>query len=253
MSDQTDIFSGSVQVETQPQQNQQQQAPAPEVFADLLKDIRNERGEQKYDSVPKALQGLAHAQNFIPQLQTSIQQKDEEIRQLREQLAKASTVEDVVSRLTAQQTRVEDNQPAASGLDEQAVLGLVQNYLSQTKAQESAQGNILKVQEALTSKFGDKAAEVLETKARELGTTRQELGKLASQNPQLVLALFGTQVPQGVKPTTGSVTIPASYKPPVQELTRPEKSLLSGATSRDQAEFMRKIKERVYAKYDVTP
>lgn len=225
---------------------------SPDVFADLLKNIKNETGNQKYDSVPKALEGLAHAQNFIPQLQAQVRQQEEEIRTLREQLAKAATVDDVVQKLAAQQARGQDNPPAASGLDEQAVMGLVQQALQQTKAQESAQGNVLKVQEVLTAKFGDKAAEVLEAKAKELGTTRADLGKLASQNPQLVLALFGTPAPQGINPTTGSVTIPASYKPPVKELERPEKSLLSGATSKSQAEFMRKIKEQVYAKYNVT-
>ena len=68
----------------------------------------------------------------------------------------------------------------------------------------------------------------------------------------MVLALFNVQASQGAKPTTGSVSIPSSYKPPREELKRPEKSLLSGATSKDQAEFMRKIKEDVYAKYGVT-
>lgn len=225
---------------------------SPDVFADLLKNIKNENGEQKYDNVPKALEGLAHAQNFIPQLKTELQKKDEEIATLREQLSKAQGIEEVVSRLTAQREAQSTVQPTATGgLDETAVLSLLQNVLQQNKAQESAESNIAQVQSALIAKFGDKATEALDAKAAELGTTRQELGNLARQNPKMVLAYFNVQAPAGTKPTTSSVTIPASYKPPVQELARPEKSLLSGSTSKEQAEFMRKIKEQVYAKYNI--
>lgn len=251
MADQPGIFDQQV---AEPQQQQQQQ-PSTEVnFADLLKDIRNESGEQKYDSLPKALEGLKNAQAYIPQLKTELQTKDAEIANLKAKLEQAGALEEVVSRLTAsqQQPTGKEQPPATNGLDEQAVMNLVKNVLQQSEQQKSAQSNIVKVQDALTAKFGDKTVEALEAKAKELGTTRQQLGELASQNPALVLALFGTSVSTGVKPTTGSVTIPSSYQPPREELKRPEKSLLSGATSKDQAEFMRKIKEDVYAKYGVT-
>lgn len=236
----------------EPQQQVQQPAPASE-YVDLLKLVRNEQGEQKYDSIPKALEGLVHAQQYIPQLQTTLQTKEAEIARLQAELNQRQGLEEVVNRLTAQQQNpVKDEPPVTSGLDQQAVINLVQQALAQSKQQDSAQANIAKVQDALSSKYGDKTVEVLEAKAKELGTTRQELGELASRNPAMVLALFNVQASQGAKPTTGSVSIPSSYKPPREELKRPEKSLLSGATSKDQAEFMRKIKEDVYAKYGVT-
>jgi myosin heavy subunit len=221
-------------------------------YADLLNGIKNESGTPKYDSVPKALEALAHSQQFIPQLKADLQSKEAEIAQLKAQLAQSQSVEEVVSRLTQQQqAQVRDVPTQASGLDEAAITNLVKSVLSQTKQQESAQVNVTKVQEALTAKYGDKATEVLEAKARELGTTRQELGALASRNPNMVLALFGTQAAPAAKPTTGSVNIPASYVPERQPLSRPEKSLLSGATSKDQTEFMRKVKEEVYAKHGI--
>ncbi|MNY19707.1 hypothetical protein D3C86_1531530 [compost metagenome] len=163
-------------------------------------------------------------------------------------------MEDVVSRLTAsqQQAQVKDEPPVTSGLDEQAVMNLVKNVLTQTEQQNSAKSNVLQVQNTLKAKYGEKTIEVLDAKASELGTTRQQLGELASTNPALVLALFGTQASNNAKPTTTSVTIPSSYQPPREELKRPEKSLLSGATSREQAEFMRKVKADIYAKYGVS-
>lgn len=244
-----DIFSGN---SAEPQQTQQQPLQ-PQDFGDLLKLVRNEKGEQKYDSIPKALEGLVHAQQFIPQLQTSLQTKEAEIEQLRAELAQRQGLEDVVNRLTAQQpSTVKDEPPVTSGLDEQAVLNLVKQTLEQNGLQQTAQSNLLKVQDTLSAKYGEKTVEVLEAKAKELGTTRKELGELASRNPSLVLALFNVQASSSAKPTTGSVSIPSSYQPPREELKRPEKSLLSGSTSAEQRDFMRKIKEDVYAKYGVT-
>lgn len=245
--------------EAQSQQAPTQEAVAPNTapqsgvnYADLLNNIKNESGAPKYDSVPKALEALAHSQQFIPQLKAELQNKETELAQLREQLSKTQAVEEVVSRLTQQQQAQVREAPAqASGLDEAAIANLVINTLQKAKQEESAQGNVLKVQEALTSKFGEKVTEVLDAKARELGTTRQELGVLASKNPNLVLALFGTPTAPAVKPTTSSVNIPASYSPERQPISRPEKSLLSGATSKEQAEFMRKIKEDVYARHGI--
>lgn len=248
MPDQANVFDDKP---VEPQQQQQSTTSTPD-YSDLLKLVRNESGEQKYDSIPKAFEGLAHAQQYIPQLKNELLQKDAEIANLREQLSKTTALEEVVSRITAQQQApVKDEPTVTSGLDPRAVEDLVKNILQQTKQQESAESNILKVQQALTAKYGDKTVEMLEAKAQELGTTRQELGQLASKNPAMVLALFGTQAPTGAKPTTSSVVIPSSYTPPVETLKRPEKSLLSGATSKEQEAFMAKVKADVYARYGI--
>jgi hypothetical protein len=252
MADQPNIFDASV-TPTQEQQPPVQATPSNADYADLLNGIKNESGAPKYDSVPKALEALAHSQQFIPQLKTDLQAKEAEIARLKEQLGQTQSVEEIVSRLTQQQqqAQVRDVPTQAGGLDEAAVETLVQTLLNKTKQKEIAQSNEAKVQEALTAKYGDKVIEVLDSKAKELGTTRQELGALARQNPALVLTLFGTQATNVVKPTTGSVNIPSSYQPERPQLARPEKSLLSGATSKDQAAFMRKIKEDVYAKHGI--
>lgn len=251
MADQPNIFEETTQAPTQ-EASKPNTTESGVNYADLLNNIKNDSGAPKYDSVPKALEALAHSQQFIPQLKADLQNKEAEIAQLKAQLAQTQSVEEVVSRLTQQQqAQVRDEPTQASGLDEAAIMNLVKNVLNQTKQQESAQSNVSKVQEALTAKYGDKVTEVLEAKAKELGTTRQELGALASRNPNMVLALFGTQAAPAAKPTTGSVNIPASYVPERQPLARPEKSLLSGATSKDQTEFMRKIKEEVYAKHGI--
>lgn len=244
--------------EDQPQATQQP-AVAPQTtntddpLANLLGSIKNESGQQKYDSVPKALEGLAHAQQYIPQLKSELVTKDQEIATLREELAKRQTVEDVVSRITAakEEPLSQGQPPVTSGLTEEAVLQLVQTVLGKQKAHDQASQNTAQVQQALVQRFGEKSREVVDAKAKELGITAQKLGQLASENPQLVLALFNASPSATVKPTTGSQHLPSTYQPPQPKLERPSKSLLSGATSAEQRDFMAKVKADVYARHGV--
>lgn len=252
MADQPDIFAEQAAPQATPEVKEQVQAPVE--YADLLKSIVNESGQQKYDSLPKALEGLANAQQYIPQLKSELQTKEQELATLRAELEKRAAVEEVVTRLTAQQKEPQDQSTPlkSSGLDEQAVLQLVQQALGQAKQQDQAAINQAQVQQALTAKYGDKSREMVEQRAKELGITPKEIGQLASQKPAMVMALFNTQARPGVKPTTGSVNIPSSYQPERAPLERPGKSLLSGATSKDQKEYMLKIKQEVYAKHGIT-
>lgn len=253
MADQPNLFSDQAPQDTPAVQQPTSTSSVDSQLADLLSGIKNESGQQKYDSVPKALEGLAHAQQYIPQLKTELSQKGSEIAQLRAELEKRAAVEDVVTRLTATQKETQDQgtPPSTSGLTEEAVLQLVQNMLGQQKAKDQATSNQAQVQQALTQKFGEKSREVVEAKAKELGVTPQKIGQLASENPALVLALFNTAPSTPVKPTTGSQHIPATYIPETPKLERPAKSLLSGSTSAQQKEFMQKVKADVYAKLGV--
>lgn len=254
MSDQTDVFAGQAVPTATQAPTTGQAAPQPNTtdYSDLLGSIRNEAGNPKYETLPEALKGLAHAQQYIPELKTKLSQQEQEIVNLRAELAKRTEVEEIVSRLTATQSQPQGQgqPPAASGLDEEAVMNLVRQTLASASAADTAKANTAKVQQALTSKFGEKSREVVEAKAKELGMAPQELGQLASKNPSLVLALFNAPAVPGARPTTGSVNIPP-YNQERAALERPSKSLLSGATSKEQAAYMQRVKEEVYAKYNI--
>jgi hypothetical protein len=253
MTDQSsNVFNQEVkQPEAQPASN----ALSPDAsYADLLAMIKNEEGKQKYDSLPKALEGLVNAQQFIPQLKTELQQKEAELVELRSKLAQQASVEEVVSRLTAQaqQPKAQDTPSQASGLDEQAVMNLVQQTLAQREQQSVSASNSAQVQSALVAKYGDKAGEMVAQRAAALGTTTQKLGELASQNPQLVLELFNTSASKGPTPTTTSVNTSGFNAPVSNELKKPERSLLGGATAKQQTEYMRLIREKVYRDNGIT-
>lgn len=244
MSDQTSVFT---------EQNQATQPPvvpqaAPNAYEDLLKGIKNEAGLPKYATLEDALNALKHSQDYIPQVKSQLSQKDQELADLRAKLEQHQSLEDVVSRLTKPtQADNKDDHPSVSGLDESAVMKLVQQQLERNQQVQSATANQQQVENALKAKYGDKTADVVKQRAAELGLTPQALGELSSKSPQAVLALFNTQGSSGPKPTTSSVNT-SSFSQTQPTLERPPKSLLTGASSREQAAYMTKIREEVYRK-----
>lgn len=228
--------------------------PSDSVFKDQLAAIKNERGEQKYDDIPKALDGLRNAQEHIPQLQSKLDVQEQELAALREAAAKHESVEDVVARLAASQAN--PNTPEV-GLDEQKASALFEQLLTQREGALASQANQSTVQQELVTKFGsgEAANKAVIEKAKELGTTAEEIGKLSAQNPKMVLALFQTVsgAPSG-SPPTPSVNSDSFITPKTEEggLKRPEQSLLAGATYKEQLAYLKQIQAEVYKKFDVT-
>lgn len=227
---------------------QQQQAPA-NAYLDLLAGIKNDQGLPKYATVDEALKALAHSQAYIPEVKNQLTQREQELAALRAELEQRQSIEDVVSRLATQnQPTPPADQLGKSGLDESAVMKLVQQQLEQRAAANAAQVNEMQVSDALRAKFGDKAAEVVEQRAAELGLTKQAFGDLSRKSPQAVLALFNANGAPAPKPSFSSVNIHATHAPELPPLERPTKSLLSGASMKDQAAYMAKVREDVLRK-----
>lgn len=249
MSDQASVFE-----QTPPQSVTPDVTATPELnaLADQLKTITNADGNQKYDSLPKALEGLANSQTYIPELQGKLTTVEAENAALKEKLAKTEAVEDVVSRLTQnQQAAPVEVTPQPSGLDENAVIKLLEQVTTQKAVLAAESANEQKVSDALLEAFGDKAGEVMAAKAAELNTSIEALQKQSRENPQLVLAAFNQQ-PTQTGPTTGSVNIPRIQAPQPDRVAAPEKSVLTGATAKEQTDFMDKIREQVWRDNGIT-
>jgi len=258
MADQASVFDKPVEPkEDQPLVTPEQEPITPVVdnnVETLLSSIVNEDGKPKYKTLDDAIKALKHSQEFIPQLQSEVSQFKTESETLKAQVEKFGTVEEVVNRLTALQNQSElkpDDNQHVSGLDEKAVGELFQKMLNESRTVDQAASNEKSVNDALVAKYGDKASEVVAEKAKELGATSEEIRVLASQKPAMVLALFNTVKDKIVVPTTNSVRSTLSATP-TPGLDRPEKSLLGGSTSKQQAAYMRKIRDHVYAKHGVT-
>jgi hypothetical protein len=244
LSDQ-DIFSSNEEVIDTP-------PASPDAFADLLASVKNDSGEPKYKSVEDAIKALANSQAHIRTLEAERKAQDDELAQLREKAKKVDNIDEVLAKLSAKESQEQPRQetPATGGLTEEAIVNLVKKALDGRESEVKQKTNLQLVQSALAEKFGDKANEAVRKKASELGTTPEKLGQLSVENPNLVLALFDAAKAKPALPSTSSVNLhsPAAQQP----LGRPEKSLLLGATSKEQTEYMKKIKEEVYKKYNVT-
>lgn len=258
MTDQSSVFSTEVKegegVTTTSTSSTNAASPVKDDLATLLESIRNERGEQKYDNPLKALEGLRHAQEFIPQLKSKVTEQEQELIKLREALAKHESVEDVVARLTASQATTVTSE---SGLDEQKVSALFDQLLSKRETTLRTKANQEAVQEELVTKFGniEAANKAVIAKAKELGTTAEEIGVLSSQNPKMVLELFkAVQAVSTGSPPSTTVNSDGflSKKTETEGLKPPSKSLLAGATYKEQKAYLDQVRAEVYRKYGVT-
>lgn len=236
--------------------NVKPQTPAPtitpqanpnDLFTDQLAAIKNSDGAPKYDSVEKAIEALQHSQQYIPELQSKMTSQETLISELTAKLEASQSVQDII---TKQTTPIEVTPTSAPSFSEQDIEALVTKQLEQRNATTQADTNASTVNTTLTNKYGANAQAEIASKAKQLGMKPSELGELAKKNPTMVLALFGEKL--GVSnPSMGTVVAPMT-PPTIEPLTRPSKSVLSGATSKEQGALMSKIREEIYRKHGIT-
>lgn len=224
-------------------------------FADQLKVIVNADGEPKYKTVEQALEALSHSQQHIQRLEQERKTDEDKMKELREEINKLGTVEDFVSRLKESNPQPKEPQspqtPEPSGLKEEDIQNLINNAISKQKTEEQRKTNYNQVVEKIKEAYKDKAKEVFDKKAEDLGTSTEKLLDLAKENPKLVLSLFGEVKNTNSSITTSNVHIPPKVNDGPKPLEQPKKSLLAGASMKEQAEYMRQIRDNVYEKFGV--
>lgn len=222
-------------------------------LADKLKTIVNESGQPKYDSIEKALDALAPSQAHIQRLEAEARAKDELLQELKAKALKAEALDEVVQRLQQNNQQPRQETPPSAGMSEQATIEALEKIIDKKAAIDKAQNNVQVVQQTLIAKFGDaeKTKVAVAAKAAELGLTTQELGALSSKSPLAVLAYFGEK-PISNQSVTPSNSTPLSNPSNGEPLKAPTKSLLLGSTSKEQKEYMKKVKEEVYKRHGIT-
>lgn len=219
---------------------------------DLLKMIVNEKGEPKYKSVEDALKALSHAQTHIATLETEASTRSSEINELRTKAAQAEALEQVIERLQQNNPSPPVKTPPA-GMSEAQTVEALEQIVAKRETARQMQANLDLVQSTLISKFGDENATraAVAAKAAELGISTQDLAALSSKSPKAALAYFGLVDSKGTnQPVTPSSS--SNMKTPADPpLERPKKSVLTGATSKEQKDFMLKVKEQVYKQHGV--
>jgi hypothetical protein len=157
---------------------------------------------KKYKTVEDLAKGYNNADNFINQLKT-------EQDQLRSELDKRLTAEEMVEQIKRereeqQRASQSTQENTTSQLDPEALSKLISNTIDQRDTAKTAQANIAAVDAKIKSIYGDKAAEVFQKKAAELGLSLDWLQDVAGKSPDAVYNLFG--INSGTRTTTPSVT-----------------------------------------------
>tara|TARA_R110002012_G_scaffold12004_4_gene53616 strand:+ start:4032 stop:4775 length:744 start_codon:yes stop_codon:yes gene_type:complete len=221
-------------------------------FDDKLKGIVDDTGKPKYESVDKALEALAHSQAHIKTLEGEGSTREEEIKKLREELEKRSTVEDFVNKLAppTPDTVPKPTNEGGNGLDEAKVAELIANTLNQKDKATMQKNNITSVVNSLKEKFGGAAATEVSNKAKELGMTTEELQAMAADKPTLVLSLFGEKVSKPQPTTPSHTTSPRAT--PESDDNEKRNLLRGGITSQELTAGWKAIGKDVHEKYGVT-
>lgn len=146
---------------------------------------------KKYSSVTDADNAFGHLNQHVDTL-------EKENADLRAQAEKAKGIDEVLEAMKhqSQDFSVQGNNSQTSesnhqGLDEDAIAKVVENRLTEMKQSEVSEANGKQVIDALTEKYGDKAADMYKSKAQELGVNLDDLSRVS---PKAVLAYFNQNV-----------------------------------------------------------
>jgi len=173
-----DIFNGDDQSTGDKQQT------SATTDEDLVKALVGET--QKYKTVEDLAKAYTNADTFIETL------KDEN-RKLREQVAQAKTIDDVLERMTTQHKHSDDDNSDQHGNDGNIsatdVQKLIATALQGKEAADRRNGNLAAADKLMKEKFGSKAAEVFSSRAN-TPEKKKVLMELAATDPAEFFALF---------------------------------------------------------------
>lgn len=225
----------------------------PDPLTDLLKNIRNEEGKQKYATPEEALNALKHSQEFIPQLKNELQSTKDELTQARESLNRMKELELTLEKLTQQRNPDDANPTPVKSFSEDDVATLIEKVLHKKTTENSQRENITSVTNAVKEAFGDKAEEIFYAKAEELNLSKAEMNELAAKSPKIVLSalgITGKNVQKPVNPTMGSLNTNGMPSDPPSIVGRNDKTVLFGATTQEvmqESLQARKMVEQLHA------
>jgi len=143
------------------------------------KDVLFEIGERKYD--------LDAVQKKILSADEHIKRIEAENAELREKINKATTL-DAVMQAMKERGEATNQQTTVPNADD--LVSLVKRTLSEQSQEERRANNLMTADKLMKERFGDKAKEVLEKKAKELGIGLQTATDVAAHSPAAFMQWF---------------------------------------------------------------
>lgn len=192
---------------------------------------------KKYSSAEEALRSVPHAQEHIKTLEA-------EMAELKEELSKRKTTQELLDEIKSGVKPVE-NTTQEGGLNQDNIMELVNQTLKQNEQKKTAQANASQVASKFSEKYGSNAETVYNSLAKDLNLTPQKLNELAATSPNLVLRLADLEpnVKTNVSKSSGSVNTEAlSQNKAPQELSA---RVPKGAKTSDLVNAWRAAGEKV--------
>lgn len=206
------------------------------MFSDLLASITNPQGKPKYSTVEDALKGTVHAQAHISKIEA-------ENEELRTELSRRKTAEEMVEELKKGQIGQLDDTRQATQVDPADVQQLVQQTILSMKQQDMAMSNVQKVITKMTSVYKEQAETRFRKAAEENGMDVDSFNRLAASSPEAVLKLVGIKedsAHRGAPALPSSINTEALNGQPQSGGSK--KVPLTGATTKDLAAAWRNCK-----------
>lgn len=177
---------------------------------------------KKYKSPEDALQSIPHKEQFIEQLK----RENEELRQ---KLTESSKIDDVLTRLQQPNEQPTEAKPPTNQVDLEA---LIEQHISQREKKLTSGQNAATVVGKLNELYGDKAEQVYNDKAKELGIPVEWLNETAKQSPTAIFELFG--INKAAKPAQSKPTssVNSSALGAIPQTTE-RKNIMYGSTTAD--------------------
>lgn len=235
MAEEQTIQEQPVEPTTQEAQQEDTQAKPFEIPTEA-QDLVGEG--KKYSTAEEALRSVPHAQEHIKTLEA-------EMAQMKEELSKRKTTQELLDELKSGVQPVA-NTTQETGLNQDTIMELVNNTLKQNEQKKTAQANASQVANKFTEKYGSNAETVYNSLAKDLNLTPQKLNELAASSPNLVLRLADLEPNVKVAKSSGSVNTEAlsANKPPQEMSARVPK----GAKTSDLVNAWRAAGEKVKQK-----
>jgi len=213
-------------------------APAAPAFS-IPTEVETLVGDgKKYKSVDDALKALPHAQ-------THIQKLEDENRQIREELQKRRTAEELLDEMR----KVSTPQQATPGVeaDPEVLSHIVEQVMQKRELQNVAKQNTNSVVNKFTELYGDKAESMYVSLASKTGLSVQDLHNLSQRSPQAVFKLAGidSAKPHNNTKLQGDVNTLNVSTPKEPGSSR----VPQHASSKDMAASLAAAREAVMAKY----
>lgn len=179
---------------------------------------------KKYRNPEDALKSVPHAQQHISTLEA-------ELAEVKEELVKRRTAEELLDELKSGTSPVE-NTTHEGEVSQDKIEQLVNSTLAQREKAASAKNNAGSVAKHFTEKYGNKAEEVYNSIAKETGLSVQQLNNLAATSPNAVIKLAGNapDAPVNTSPQGDVNTQALSQAAPTPEYNSHVKQ---GATTKD--------------------